>query len=127
MTARRHARRLSVVTSLALLALLTLASRASAAHESSNPLHFDAVAGSTADGHGGSNYVKGASDGTEDGSGRGCSTALQVRTSHGGVHRPPRHRGGPGCRRPSARAPPVRPGTHLALMHGLVRELFEHA
>ncbi len=83
MTARRHARRLSVVTSLALLALLTLASRASAAHESSNPLHFDAVAGSTADGDGGINYVKGASDGTEDGSGRGCSTALQVRTSHG--------------------------------------------
>lgn len=66
MTIPRSARRLSTVAGLALLPLLAFAPAASASHESSNRLDFDAVAGSTADGSGTINYVKGASDGTEE-------------------------------------------------------------
>ncbi len=66
MTALRHILRLCAVTSLAVVPLLALAPGASAAHESSNRLDFDAVAGSTADGGGIINYVKGASGDSED-------------------------------------------------------------
>ncbi len=66
MTALRHILRLSAVTSLAVVPLLALAPGASAAHESSNRLDFDAVAGSTADGGGIINYVKGASGDSEE-------------------------------------------------------------
>lgn len=69
MTALHPARRLLTVAGLAVLPLLALAPAASASHESSNRLDFDAVgAGSAVDGGGRINYVKGASDGTEDGS-----------------------------------------------------------
>lgn len=69
MTVLRIARRLSTVAGVALLPLLATAPAAWAAHESNNHLDFDAVTtGSTADGSGTINYVKGASDGTEDGS-----------------------------------------------------------
>ena len=68
MTVLRHALRLSAVAGLAAVPMLAFAPAASAAHESSNRLDFDAVSGSTADGSGTINYVKGASDGTEDGS-----------------------------------------------------------
>lgn len=68
MTALRAARRLSTVAGLAVLPLLAFAPAASAAHESSNRLDFDAVESSGADGAGNVNYVKGASDGTEEGS-----------------------------------------------------------
>jgi hypothetical protein len=73
MIALRHTRRLSIAAGLAILPVLAFAPSASAAHESSNLLDFDPVAGAagtipTADGGGRINYVKGASDGTEDGS-----------------------------------------------------------
>lgn len=68
MTVLSSARRLSTVAGLALLPVLAFAPAASASHESSNRLDFDAVSGSTADGSGTINYVKGASDGTEEGS-----------------------------------------------------------
>lgn len=68
MSVLRKTLRLSAVAGLAVLPVLALAPAASAAHESSNRLDFDAVGGSTADGGGRINYVKGASDGTEDGS-----------------------------------------------------------
>lgn len=68
MTVLRSARVLSTVVGVALLPLLAFAPPASASHESSNRLDFDAVGGSTADGIGTVNYVKGASDGTEEGS-----------------------------------------------------------
>jgi len=68
MTVLRHALRLSAVAGLAAVPMLALAPTAFAAHESNNRLDFDAVGGSTADGAGTINYVKGASDGTEDGS-----------------------------------------------------------
>lgn len=68
MSILRQTVRLSAVAGLAVLPALAVAPSASAAHESSNRLDFDAVAGSTADGGGRINYVKGASDGTEDGS-----------------------------------------------------------
>ena len=67
MTTLRNALRLSAVTSLAVVPMLALAPWASAAHESSNRLDFDAVvAGSTADGGGTINYVKGASGDSEE-------------------------------------------------------------
>jgi len=66
MTALRHILHLSAVTSLAVVPLLALAPGASAAHESSNRLDFDAVARSTADGGGIINYVKGASGDSEE-------------------------------------------------------------
>ena len=65
MTALRHILRLSAVTSLAVVPLLALAPGASAAHESSNRLDFEAVK-STADGAGIINYVKGASGDSEE-------------------------------------------------------------
>ena len=73
MFTHRHARRLSALVGFACIPLLAFAPSASAAHESSNLLDFDAVTGAdgvltTADGGGRINYVKGASDGTEDGS-----------------------------------------------------------
>jgi hypothetical protein len=68
MSVLRQTLRLSIVAGLAALPVLALAPAASAAHESSNRLDFDAVDGSPADGGGRINYVKGASDGTEDGS-----------------------------------------------------------
>lgn len=68
MTALSQSRRFGTLAGLAVLSMLALAPAASAAHESSNRLDFDAVAESTADGSGRINYVKGASDGTEDGS-----------------------------------------------------------
>lgn len=69
MNVLRPARRLSTVAGVALLPLLAAAPAAWASHESNNHLDFDAVStGSTADGSGTINYVKGASDGTEDGS-----------------------------------------------------------
>lgn len=67
MTALRHILRLTAVTSLAVVPVLALVPGASAAHESSNHLDFDAVvAGSTADGGGVINYVKGASGDSEE-------------------------------------------------------------
>lgn len=66
MTTLRNALRLSAVTSLAVVPMFALAPWASAAHESSNRLDFDAVSGSTADGGGTINYVKGASGDSED-------------------------------------------------------------
>lgn len=66
MTVLRHARRLSAVAGLAVLPLLAFAPGASAAHESSNRLDFDAVASPTADGGGRINYVKGASGESEE-------------------------------------------------------------
>lgn len=69
MTHLRSARRLSTVAGLAgvaLLPLLAVAPAAFAAHEGSNRLDFDAVGGTTADGSGSINFVKGASDGTEE-------------------------------------------------------------
>lgn len=68
MNVLRSTRRLSTVAGVALLPLLALAPAASASHESSNRLVFDAVGGSGVEGSGTINYVKGASDGTEDGS-----------------------------------------------------------
>jgi len=69
MTVLRHALRLSAVAGLAAVPMLALAPAAFAAHESNNRLDFDAVGmSSTADGAGTINYVKGASDGTEDNS-----------------------------------------------------------
>ncbi len=68
MTVLRHALRLSAVAGLAAVPVLALAPAAFAAHESNNRLDFDAVGTSSADGAGTINYVKGASDGTEDGS-----------------------------------------------------------
>ena len=66
MTVLRSARRMSTVAGLALLPVLALASAATAAHESSNTLDFDAVGSSTADGGGTINYVKGASGESEE-------------------------------------------------------------
>lgn len=66
MSARRQTLRLAVVASAATLPLLGLALPAVAAHESSNRLDFDAVMGSTADGGGRINYVKGASGDSEE-------------------------------------------------------------
>lgn len=66
MTAFRHARRLSAVAALAVLPLIALVPPASAAHESSNLLDFDAVTGSAADGGGRINYVNGASGESEE-------------------------------------------------------------
>jgi len=66
MTTLRTSLRLAAVTSLMAVPLLALAPSASAAHESSNRLDFDAVAGSTADGGGTINYVKGASGDSEE-------------------------------------------------------------
>lgn len=68
MTAFRHARRLSAVAALAVLPLVALVPPASAAHESSNRLDFDALVGFTADGGGRINYVKGASGESEENS-----------------------------------------------------------
>jgi len=68
MTVLRHALRLSAVAGLAAVPMLALAPTAFAAHESNNRLDFDAVGTSTADGAGTINYVKGASDGTEENS-----------------------------------------------------------
>lgn len=66
MNTLRHTRRIAAVAALATLPALGFASTAFAAHESSNKLDFDAVNGSTADGGGTINYVKGASGDTED-------------------------------------------------------------
>ncbi|MFC3688890.1 hypothetical protein [Aquipuribacter hungaricus] len=66
MNVLRHTRRLSAVALLAALPVLALAPTASAAHESSNRLDFDAVGSSSADGGGRINYVKGASGDSEE-------------------------------------------------------------
>ncbi len=68
MTVLRHALRLSAVAGLAAVPMLALAPTAFATRESSNRLDFDAVNNSAADGAGTINYVKGASDGTEENS-----------------------------------------------------------
>lgn len=65
MSSSRTLRRVTAVAGLAALPLLALAPAASAAHESSNHLVFDAVA-STATGGGTINYVKGASGASEE-------------------------------------------------------------
>lgn len=68
MTVLRYVLRVSAVAGLAVVPMLALAPTAFAAHESNNRLDFDAVGMSTADGAGTINYVKGASDGTEENS-----------------------------------------------------------
>lgn len=66
MTALRRARHLTVVAALAALPVLAFIPPASAAHESNNLLDFDAVGGSSADGGGRINYIKGASGDSEE-------------------------------------------------------------
>lgn len=62
----RHTRRLAVVAALTALPVLAAIPPASAAHESNNLLDFDAVGGSSADGGGRIDYVKGASGDSEE-------------------------------------------------------------